>query len=73
MSESTINVAPLLEAIDDAERRAIDNLARYKFSNFGYWAAAWVKYNQLARDMGIIKTKRPSPFALFVKLARRPK
>ena len=60
----------ILTALDDAERRAIDNLARYKFSNFGYWAAAWVKYNQLAKDMGIIKTKRPSPFTAFVNLAR---
>ena len=28
--------------INDAERKAWDALARYKFWMFGYWAAIWV-------------------------------
>jgi hypothetical protein len=60
----------LLQAMDDAEKKAVDNLARYKFSNFGYWAATWVKYNQLAKDMGVIDKKRPSPFKSLVESAR---
>lgn len=31
----------------DAEVKAWKALAGYKFFMFGYWAAAWVKYNQL--------------------------
>lgn len=30
-----------------AKLKALDNLARYKFSNFGYWAAVWVQMNSL--------------------------
>lgn len=55
----------ILRAMDEAERKAIDNLARYKFSNFGYWAAWWVKLNQLS---GL---KRPNPFRGLVNAARQ--
>jgi len=55
-----------LEAkIEEAERKALDNLARYKFMNFGYWASIWVHLNKLAGG------KRPNPFRDLVKLAQR--
>lgn len=49
---------------DEAEHKAIDALARYKFQMFGYWAAIWVHLNRLC------ETKKPNPFRQFVKLAR---
>ena len=48
----------------EAERKAFDALARYKFQMFGYWAAIWVHLNHL--DGG----KRPSPFRSLVRAAR---
>ncbi len=50
--------------LDDAEAKAIDSLARYKFVMFGYWAGVWVHLNQL------LERRRPSPFATLVKAAR---
>lgn len=49
---------------DDAARRAIDNLARYKFDRFGYYAARWVTLNAIIGD------KQPNPFRAIVKFAR---
>jgi hypothetical protein len=49
----------------EAERKAIDSLARYKFVMFGYWCGVWVHLNRLS---GV---DRPSPFAAFVKLAKK--
>jgi hypothetical protein len=54
----------ILDAMAYAERKAWEALAGYKFYMFGYWAAAWVKYNQL------LSTRRPNPFKDAVKLAR---
>jgi hypothetical protein len=48
-----------------ARVKAITNLGRYKFMNFGYWAAVWIHLNQLSGK------KTPSPFKDFVDLARR--
>ena len=48
---------------EEARRKAIDNLARYKFNNFGYWAAIWVHLNQ-------IDGKEPNPFRALVELAQ---
>jgi len=48
---------------EEALRKAIDNLARYKFNNFGYWAGIWVHLNQ-------IDGKEPNPFRPLVDLAR---
>ena len=48
----------------DAERKAWDSLARYKFQMFGYWAAIWVHLNAL-HDV-----KRANPFRAAVKLAK---
>jgi hypothetical protein len=50
----------------DAEVKALKALAGYKFYMFGYWAAAWVKYNQLMpKDQ-----KLANPFKDAVLLAR---
>lgn len=57
----------VMAARDDAEKRAWDALARYKFWMFGYWSAKWVTLNGLlAGDM----QKRENPFASLVKAAR---
>lgn len=53
--------------IAEAERKAIDALARYKFWMFGYHAAQWVMLNRL--DGG----KRPNPFKHIVEAARKEK
>lgn len=50
--------------MDEAEKKAIDALGRYKFWTFAYNAAWWVKLNRLAG------AKRPSPFKKIVMLAR---
>jgi hypothetical protein len=50
--------------LDEAERKAIDALGRYKFQMFGYWAAIWVHLNRLSG------AKRPSPFKHLVIAAR---
>ena len=60
----------LLRSVHDARGqaylKAIDSLGRYKFEMFGYWASAWVKYNQLMPK----QYKQGNPFKEFVKLAR---
>jgi len=50
--------------LDEAERKAWDSLARYKFMMFGYWAGIWVHLNRIAGS------KRQNPFRSAVKLAR---
>lgn len=57
-------IEQILRDMDEAEKKAIDALARYKFWTFAYNAAWWVKLNRLAGS------KRPNPFFPFVKLAR---
>lgn len=52
----------------DAVDKAIDNLARHKHSNFGYWAASAVHYNQLLE--GTPLHWRRSPFRRLVDCAR---
>ena len=47
-----------------ARRKALDSLARYKFMQFGYWAAWWVHLNRI--DGG----NTPNPFQKLVKAAR---
>ena len=49
----------------EAFEKAIDNLARYKFMNFGYWAAIWVHLNQIDLE------KESNPFRDLVKAARQ--
>jgi len=50
--------------LEEAEAKAWDSLARYKFQMFGYWASIWVHIN---RAGGF---NRPSPFKALVRLAR---
>lgn len=54
----------LLAEMAEAEKKAIDAMARYKFWTFAYNAAWWVKLNRLAG------AKKPNPFAFLVKAAR---
>ena len=54
----------LEESLREAETKAWDSLARYKFQMFGYWAAIWVHLNRL-RDK-----PAKNPFAAIVKAAR---
>lgn len=51
--------------IKEAEHKALDNLARYKFMNFGYWASIWVHLNKIAGS------KHHNPFSDLVKLAMK--
>lgn len=55
----------LAAELDEAEAKAWDALARYKFQMFGYWAAIWVHLNRVG------DFKRPNPFRRLVKEARR--
>ena len=57
-------IGRLKAARDRARADALKNLARYKFSNFGYHAARWVTLNALIGD------RQPDPFGRLVDLAR---
>jgi hypothetical protein len=52
------------ETLNEAERKAQEALAGYKFIMFGYWAAIWVYLNRIG------EAKRRNPFQPYVKLAR---
>lgn len=54
----------LVHELTEAEFKAIDSLARYKFAMFGYWAGIWVHLNRITRS------NLPNPFKDLVKLAR---
>lgn len=54
----------LLAELDQAEQKAIDSLARYKFQMFGYWAGIWVHLNRISGE------NRPNPFRQIVITAR---
>lgn len=54
----------LIADLAEAERKAWDALARYKFWMFGYHAADWVKLNRR------LPGRRPNPFARLVAAAR---
>jgi hypothetical protein len=62
MPEQTDRIAAEMH---EAETKAWDMLARYKFWMFGYWAGIWVHLNR------INKTKQPNPFRELVEFARR--
>jgi len=54
-----------LEAkLNEAEVKAWQSLARYKFIMFGYWAAIHVHFNRLGN------MNRPNPFAQLVAIAQ---
>lgn len=57
-------MSDLTDHIEEAERKAIDSLARYKFAMFGYWAGIWVHLNRIEGQ------GRPSPFVTLVRQAR---
>lgn len=54
----------ILAAMETAEQKAWDALARYKFYMFGYHAAQWVNLNRIG------EFKRENPFGDLVKMAR---
>ena len=54
----------LLYEMAEAEHKAWDSLARYKFQMFGYWCAIWVHLNKIG------EFKRPNPWASLVKQAK---
>jgi len=55
----------ILEAMEEAERKAWEALAGYKFWMFGYHAARWINYNKL------LSKPRRNPFSDSVELARQ--
>jgi len=55
----------LEKALDEAEQKAHQNLAIYKFNNFGYWASIWVHLNRVGQF------HRRNPFKPYVELARK--
>ncbi len=48
----------------EAYENAIDSMARYKFMQFGYWAAIWVHLNQIDKE------QESNPFKSYVELAK---
>jgi len=56
----------VIDAMDEAKRKAWASLAGYKFWIFGYHAAAWVKANRLLPN----PAKHPNPFKKLVLMAR---
>jgi hypothetical protein len=54
----------LEKALDEAEKKAHENLAIYKFNNFGYWASIWVHLNRIGQF------RRANPFSGYVDLAK---
>ena len=61
----TVMVDRLRAEMDEAEHKAWDSLARYKFQMFGYWAAIWVHLNRIG------EFERPNPWRDLVSEARR--
>ena len=57
--------ARLKADLDEAEEKAWDSLARYKFQMFGYWSAIWVHLNRVGAF------GRPNPWRELVHVARR--
>ncbi len=52
------------DALVEAETKAWQSLARYKFQMFGYWSSIWVHLNKISNS------KRPNPFACLVSTAK---
>lgn len=59
---------PLAKRRAECEFNAWDSLSRYKYSQFGYWAAHWKVANDLCGELGLGRVA--SPFADLVKVAR---
>ena len=54
----------LLVKMAEAEHKAWDSLARYKFVMFGYWCGVWVNFNSVG------EFKRPNPWSSLVRQAK---
>ena len=64
-TNSVVNYRNVIEEkMAEAEQKAWDALAGYKFWMFGYHAAKWVTYRELLGD------KLPNPFTQLVKMAQ---
>ena len=61
-------ITHILEAMEDAERKAWDALSRYKFLMFGYHAAQWVNLRKLL--LGSDQRLPANPWRDVVSLAR---
>jgi len=55
----------ILKEMAEAEQKAWDSLARYKFQMFGYWTAIWVHLNRLSGE------RHSNPFRDAIKLAQK--
>ena len=57
----------IFAAMHDAETKAWEGLAGYKFWMFGYHAARWVNYNQLLPRVRRFR----NPFKILVEIGHR--
>ncbi len=55
----------VLDALAEAESKAWNALARYKFNMFGYWSSIWVHLNKVSGG------KRPNPWKKLVGVAKK--
>ena len=58
------NQTPLQAEMYDAERKAWEALARYKFWMFGYWAGIWIHLNRISG------ARKANPWKELVRTAR---
>jgi len=63
--DDNLTTRAIIEAMKDAEKKAWEALAGYKFWMFGYHAGRWVNYNKL------LPKSLPNPFKDAVTLARQ--
>lgn len=68
-AEFAADLIPIVQAamvgeLDEAEAKAWESLARYKFAMFGYWAGVWVHLNRVGRF------RHPNPWKGLVHTAR---
>ena len=61
------NLFDVESQLQEAEFKALDSLSRYKFMQFGYWAAIWVHLKHMS------DRTHSSPFTLLVRLAKELK
>jgi len=60
-----VTAGRLQAELDEAERKAWEALARYKFQMFGYWCALWVHLNRISGE------NRRNPWRDLVLQARK--
>jgi len=54
----------LLQELDQAESKAWQSLAHYKFQMFGYWAGIWIHLNRIGGF------NKPNPWSGLVRMAK---